>query len=80
MIPVPMDESLVKKIDEKVAGHFDNRSEFIREACHRMIENITVQEKEVAYERGYRAIPESAEWPKTTGKIIADVWDDEDWA
>lgn len=80
MIPVPMDEPLIKQIDAKVPGHFSNRSEFIREACRHMIDQMTIQEKEVLYEKGYRKIPEQTEWPKVTGKIIPEVWNEEDWS
>lgn len=80
IVPVPFDGNFLKKIDHAVPGHFSNRSEFIREACREKLERLTMEEKDLIYEKGYQSIPEKSDLSKISGKLISQTWSDEDWS
>jgi len=77
---VPMEGTLLKKIDDQVEEHFPNRSEFIREACRQYLEKLSTEEKDSLYEKGYQKQPEKSDWPKGSHKILSQVWSKEDWS
>lgn len=78
-IQVPIEEELLKTIDEKANAKFKNRSDFIRKACRQFIKNLEEQEKENTYIKGYRKTPEKLKIAETSAKLASSVLKKEDW-
>lgn len=78
-IQVPMGEDLLSKVNQKMRPGFKNRSVFIREACKYFIRFLEEKEKERAYMRGYRKIPEATEIAKISSKLGSHIVSREKW-
>ncbi len=78
-IQVPIEEKLLKTIDEKTHLRFKNRSDFIRKACQQFIKNLEEQEKENTYIKGYQKTPEKLNIAKVSAKLTSSVLKKEDW-
>ena len=78
-IQVPMEEELLKEVSEKARSGFKNRSAFIREACRQFIKKLEEKEKEEAYVRGYRKMPEKVDMAGVSAKLVTKVMEKENW-
>ena len=78
-VQVPIEEELLKTIDEKAHTGFKNRSDFIRKACQHLIKSLEEQEKENAYVRGYQKIPEKVKVAEVSAKLASSVLKKENW-
>ncbi|MDD5454308.1 MAG: ribbon-helix-helix domain-containing protein [Candidatus Ratteibacteria bacterium] len=78
-IQVPIEEELLKTIDEKAQSRFKNRSDFIRKACQQLIKNLEEQEKENTYAKGYQKTPEKVKVAEVSAKLASSVLKREDW-
>lgn len=78
-IQVPIEEKLLKTIDEKARLRFKNRSDFIRKACQQLINNLEEQEKENAYVKGYRKTPEKVHIAEASVKLASSVLKKGNW-
>ncbi len=78
-IQVPIEEELLKTIDEKAHLRFRNRSDFIRKACQQFIKNLEEQEKENTYVKGYQKTPEKLKVAGVSAKLASSVLKKEDW-
>jgi len=78
-IQVPIEEELLKTIDEKANRRFKNRSDFIRKACQQLIKSLEEQEKENIYIKGYQNTPEKLNVAKVSAKLASSVLKKENW-
>ena len=58
MIQVPVDEGLLKDLDNLSKKQRKARSELIRQACLRYLQEIQYEELDRLYQQGYMRIPE----------------------
>jgi len=65
VIQVPIDEGLLKDLNNLSKKQHRNRSELIRQACLLYLREIEYQELDRLYQQGYMRIPEE----KATGEI-----------
>lgn len=65
VIQVPVDEELLKGLDNLSKKQRKSRSELIRQACLRYLQQIEYEELDRLYQQGYKRIPEEPE----TGEI-----------
>ncbi len=65
VIQVPVDEELLKDLDNLSKKWRKSRSELIRQACLRYLQQIEYEELDRLYQQGYKRIPEEPE----TGEI-----------
>lgn len=65
VIQVPVDEELLKDLDNLSKKQRKSRSELIRQACLRYLQQIEYEELDRLYQQGYKRIPEEPE----TGEI-----------
>jgi metal-responsive CopG/Arc/MetJ family transcriptional regulator len=78
-IQVPIEEELLKTIDEKAHLRFRNRSDFIRKACQQFINNLEEQEKEKIYVKGYQKTPEKVKVAEVSTKLASSILKKENW-
>ena len=78
-IQVPMEEKLLKTINEKTNSGFKNRSDFIRKACQYLIKCLEEKEKENIYTKGYHKMPEKIKIAETSAKLASKVLNKENW-
>ncbi len=79
VIQVPVDDDLLQGLTELSERVQQSRSEVIRTACRRYIENQRRDHLDRIYEDGYRRLPESTEIAESQEAMIADVLPDESW-
>jgi len=65
VIQVPVDEKLLKDLDSLSKKQRKARSELIRQACLRYLQQVENEELDRLYQQGYRRIPEKP----ATGEI-----------
>ncbi len=65
VIQVPVDDELLKNLDSLSKKQRKARSELIRQACLRYLQQVENEELDRLYQQGYKRIPEEPE----TGEI-----------
>ncbi len=78
-IQVPIDENLLRAIDQSVKKGFPSRSDFIRKACLFFLRHIEDLEKEKTYVEGYRRIPEKTDIAEGSARTAGFVLPPEEW-
>ncbi len=68
VIQVPVDQELLKKLDDLSGKQGKSRSELIRQACLQYLQNIEHKQLDDAYQLGYMKMPER---PETSEAQIA---------
>ncbi|MEW6033744.1 MAG: ribbon-helix-helix protein, CopG family [Chloroflexota bacterium] len=58
VIQVPVDEGLLKDLDDLSKKQRKARSELIRQACLRYLQEVEYEELDRLYQQGYMRIPE----------------------
>jgi metal-responsive CopG/Arc/MetJ family transcriptional regulator len=79
VIQVPMDEGLLKAVNEQAKSRRSTRSALIRAACQEYLDRIEQQALERKYVEGYRRTPESPLVGKLGEKMAREVWPEEAW-
>ncbi len=73
IIQVPIEDTLLKRIDNTAGDVAESRSAFIREACKLRLRDLEARELERRYIAGYRKRPEEAALAKTGAKFLSRV-------
>ena len=79
VIQVPMDEGLLKAVNERAKSRRSTRSALIREACQEYLYKIERKALERKYVEGYQRRPESPLVGKLGEKMAGEVWPEETW-
>ena len=79
VIQVPMDEGLLKAVNERAKLRRSTRSALIREACQEYLYRIEQEALERKYVEGYQRKPESPLVGKLGEKMAREVWPEEAW-
>jgi len=61
VIQVPVDDKLLKDLDNLSKKQHKARAELIRQACMRYLRQIEYEELDKLYQQGYMSIPEEPE-------------------
>ena len=79
VIQVPVDEGLLKDLDNLSKKQRKARSELIRQACLRYLQEIEQEELDRLYKQGYEKIPEEAEMGEVQIAIAGEIVSRESW-
>ncbi len=79
IIQIPIEDGLLKRIDDTAGDVAESRSAFIREACKMRLKDLEARELERRYIAGYRKRPEETVWAKTGAKFLSRVLSLEKW-
>jgi len=79
VIQVPVDEALLTALDQLSRKQRKARSEFIRQACQRYIEQLESEELDRLYQHGYESLPEEAETGEAQIAVACEVLPREQW-
>ena len=79
VIQVPVDEDLLIVLDQLSRKQRKARSEFIRHACQRYIEQLESEELDRLYQHGYDRLPEEAESGEAQITVACEVLPKEEW-
>jgi hypothetical protein len=79
VIQVPMDEGLLKAVNERAKSRRSTRSALIREACAEYLHKLEQEALERKYVEGYQRKPESPLVGKLGEKMAREVWPEEAW-
>lgn len=79
IIQVPIDEGLLRRIDETVGRVGESRAAFIRDACRSRLEALEGGRLDRRYVDGYRRKPEGAAWAETTTRLLSRVLPRDRW-
>jgi metal-responsive CopG/Arc/MetJ family transcriptional regulator len=79
IIQVPIDQELLKQIDETAGVVAESRSAFIREACQQRLKTLQAQELDRLYIEGHQKHPENVDWARSSAKLLAKRLPKEKW-
>ncbi len=80
IIQVPLDDELLKALNEISERRSQSRSALIREACRRYMKALEDEELDRQYEKGYKRFPEPASENEALLRLAAEAFDpDENW-
>ena len=79
VIQVPVDEKLLKDLDRLSKKQRKARSELIRQACLRYLQQVESEELDRLYQQGYRRVPEEPETGETQVAISGEYLSKESW-
>lgn len=79
VIQVPMDEDLLAALDRISKSSGRPRAEVIRHACARYLRDKETEEKEKAYIRGYKEMPETGEFASFQVEAAKTIFEEEPW-
>jgi metal-responsive CopG/Arc/MetJ family transcriptional regulator len=82
VIQVPLNEDLLKRLDDASREREVSRSALIREACVRYIADIEEAKLVREYEQGYERMPEGEEeaaWAKMGEERLAELLAEDSW-
>ena len=79
IIQVPIEDSLLRSIDEAVGRVAECRAAFIRDACRVRLETLEAHRLDQQYADGYRRKPQNVTWAKTTTLLRSRVLPTEKW-
>ena len=79
IIQIPIEDGLLKRIDDTAGDVAESGSAFIREACKMRLKDLEARELERRYIAGYRKRPEETVWAKTGAKFLSHVLSKEKW-
>ena len=71
IVQVPMDEYLLKQIDESAGTVAESRAAFIRNACQERLKDLQAKELDRLYAEGHQRHPEDLEWAKRSAKLLS---------
>ncbi len=79
VIQVPVDEGLLKDLDDLSKKQHKSRSELIRQACLRYLQEIEHRELDRLYQQGYARIPEEPGTGEIQIAMSGEVLTKESW-
>jgi metal-responsive CopG/Arc/MetJ family transcriptional regulator len=79
VIQVPVDEELLNSLNKLSKKQRKARSEVIRQACLRYLEQADVEEQNKIYREGYIRIPEEPNAGKAQAALLAERLREETW-
>lgn len=79
IIQVPIEDDLLKRIDETAGAVAESRAAFIREACKMRLKNLQIKELDRRYVEGYRKKPEDTAWAEISVKLLSRRLPREKW-
>ena len=79
IIQVPVDEELLKDLDSLSKKQRKARSELIRQACLRYLQQVEYEELDKLYRQGYLRIPEEPEAGEIQVVISGEILSKESW-
>jgi metal-responsive CopG/Arc/MetJ family transcriptional regulator len=79
VIQVPVDKDLLKNLDNLSKKQRKARSEVIREACARYLQQVEDEVLDNLYQQGYARVPEDPQLGEAQAGIAAEVLSGESW-
>jgi metal-responsive CopG/Arc/MetJ family transcriptional regulator len=79
VIQVPVDEDLLKNLDNLSKKQQRARSEVIRHACSRYLQQVEEEEQDRLYQQGYIRVPEEPTAGEIQIAMSAEVLSEESW-
>jgi metal-responsive CopG/Arc/MetJ family transcriptional regulator len=79
VIQVPVDEGLLKDLDDLSKKQRKARSELIRQACQIYLQQAKQEEMDRLYQQGYEKIPEEAELGEVQVAVAGEIMSRESW-
>ncbi len=79
VIQVPVDEGLLRDLDNLSQKRGKARSELIRQACIRYLRDVEDEELDRLYQRGYAKTPEGPEIGEAQTALAGEVLSRESW-
>jgi len=79
VIQVPVDEELLKNLDNLSKKQRRARSEVIRQACSRYLQQVEHEELDRLYQQGYIRIPEEPEVGELQLAMSGEILSKESW-
>ncbi len=79
VIQVPVDEGLLKDLDDLSKKQRKARSELIRQACRIYLQQAKQEEMDRLYQQGYEKIPEEAELGEVQVAVAGEIMSKESW-
>ncbi len=79
VIQVPIDEGLLKGLNNLSKKQHKARSELIREACLSYLQQVEHEELDKLYQQGYTRIPEEPEVGEMQVAMSGEVMSKESW-
>ncbi len=79
VIQVPVEEELLQSLDTLSKKRRKARSELIRQACWRYIQQVENEELDKIYQQGYIKTPEESEIGEVQVAILGEVLPKESW-
>ena len=79
IIQVPMEDDLLKRIDNTAGVVAESRAAFIREACEQRLKNLRAKELDRCYVEGHQKQPEDLDWAEASAKLLSKRLPKEKW-
>lgn len=79
MIQVPLDEGLLKELDNLSRKQHKARAKLIREACQHYLLEAEREELDKLYQLGYEKTPEKPDFGEAQLAILGEVLTEEQW-
>ena len=79
VIQVPVDEELLKALDQLSKKQRKARSELIRQACQRYLTQVEYEELDKLYQQGYERVPEEMELGEAQVAVAGQILPKETW-
>ena len=79
VIQVPVDEGLLKDLDDLSKKQRKARSEVIRQACLSYLQQVEYEEMDRLYQQGYKTIPEGSEIGEIQVAMSGELMTKESW-
>lgn len=79
IIQVPIEDDLLKRIDESASVVAESRAAFIREACQQRLKRLQVKELDRLYMEGHRSQPEDLDWAESSAGLLSKRLPKEKW-
>lgn len=79
VIQVPLDEGLLKDLNNLSKKQHKARAKVIREACQHYLLEAEREEMDRLYQRGYERIPETSEFGEAQLAVLGEVLSKETW-
>jgi len=79
VIQVPVDEGLLIALDQLSRKKRKARSELIRQACQRYLDQVESEELDRLYQHGYEKLPEEPELGEVQIALASEILPKESW-
>ncbi len=79
VIQVPIDEELLKALDQLSEKQHQARSELIRQACRRYVRQAELEDLDRLYQQGYEKLPEESELGEVEEALAGQILPRELW-